>query len=150
MENIQYLVFVTAALGLGVLISIYTPMISSSSSILGSSLAGSVVFFFIAFASSVALLFLTGDSRALINISNIPTIYFISGVLSAVVIFGVSLLVPVLGLRRFIILMIAGQIIMSVIAGHFGFLGVPRDPLTIKKVIGFIFVVLGIYFSVAE
>jgi len=150
MVNLQFLVFIVIALSLGALISIYTPMISSSSIVMGSPLAGSIVFFFIALLTSVILLFLFGDLRTLLNVSNVPTIYMLSGILSAVVIFGVSLSVPVLGLRRFIILMIAGQIIMSAVAGHYGFLGIPRDSLTVKKVLGLVFVICGIYFTVTE
>ena len=79
-----------------------------------------------------------------------PAINILAGLLSAVVIFGVSLTVPVLGMRRFVILMIAGQLIMSVVAGHFSMLGLPRDLVTFKKMFGVLLVLVGVYFTVTE
>ena len=65
MGSLQYLVFVAIAFGLGTLISIYTPMISSTSAFMGSPLAGSVVFFAIALAASILMLILVGDVRTI-------------------------------------------------------------------------------------
>jgi len=142
--------YILITLGLGALVSIYTPMISASSAVLGSALSGSVLFFFVAFLSSLVLLFIVGDTHTVLNIGNVPPIYLLSGILSAIVIYGVSLVVPVLGLRRFIILMIAGQMLMSVVAGHLEIFGVPRDLLTVKKAIGVVLVLTGVYFTLAE
>jgi len=130
------------------MISIYTPLISASSVIMGSPLAGSVLFFFIGFVASLFLLYLFGDIHSILKVTDVPPVYLLAGILSAAVIFGVSLLVPLLGLRQFIILLIAGQIMVSVITGHFELLGVPRDAITAKKLVGLLLMITGVYFTV--
>jgi len=137
------------ALGLGAIVSIYMPMISGISKVMGSAFGGNTVFFAVALLTSIVLLVIVGDTGTVANLHQIPPLYYLAGVLSALMIVGVSLLVPVLGVRRFMILMIAGQILMAVIAGHFGILGMPKDYISLKKALGMLLVVGGIALSVS-
>ncbi|MGD9662434.1 MAG: DMT family transporter, partial [Porticoccaceae bacterium] len=141
---------VLGALGRGAIVSIYMPMISGISKVMGSAFGGNTVFFAVALITSIVLLFVVGDTATIANLDKIPPLYYLAGVFSALIIVGVSLLIPVLGVRRFMILMIAGQILMAVIAGHFGILGVPKDYISLKKALGMILVLGGIVLSISE
>ena len=45
------------------------------------------------------------------------------------------------------ILTVSGQILMAIIVSHFGFLDTPKDPISVKKVIGAVCIVFGVILS---
>lgn len=147
MQSVVYIIF---AIGMGAIVSVYMPMISETSKIMGSPLAGNIPFFAISFATSVLLYFLFSNTGSMSNFNEVPMLYWIAGVLSAFMIVGMSILIPILGVRQFIILIIAGQIIMSAIAGHFGWFGLPSDVISLQKIFGIVLVLTGVFFTVAE
>lgn len=52
--------------------------------------------------------------------------------------------IPKLGISKMIALGLCGQIIFSMIAGKFGWLNLPTEPITIKRAIGALIMVIGI------
>lgn len=100
------------------------------------------------FSAVFALLFVA------LSIKNIPThqqlrevpnyLWFTGGLFSVL---GISLYyytIPKLGLSTMIPLGLCGQLIFSVIAGHFGWFGLPEDPVSIKKILGVLSMIGGI------
>lgn len=79
------------------------------------------------------------------TIDHIPLyLWFTGGLLSLL---GISLYyytIPKLGLSTMISLGLCGQLLFSVIAGHFGWLNLPIEPLTIKRLIGILTMLSGI------
>ena len=80
-------------------------------------------------------------------IKDVPLWLYLTGVFSAFMILGTTFLIPKVGVRRFFILTVSGQILMAVIVSHFGFLGTPKDPISVKKIIGAVCIVFGVIFS---
>ncbi len=71
-------------------------------------------------------------------------LWIIGGVFSMI---GISLYfytIPKLGISKMITLGLCGQLIFSVIAGRYGWLNLPIEPITIKKIIGIISMLAGI------
>lgn len=54
--------------------------------------------------------------------------------------------IPKIGISKVIFWGLSGQIIFSVIAGHFSWFNLPPEPFTFKKIIGIIAMIVGIYF----
>ncbi|MFK8269342.1 DMT family transporter [Capnocytophaga cynodegmi] len=52
--------------------------------------------------------------------------------------------IPKIGITKVIVLGLCGQLVLSVIAGHFGWLNLPADPITLKKSIGVVVMIIGI------
>ncbi len=52
--------------------------------------------------------------------------------------------IPKIGISATISLGLCGQLIFAVIAGHFGWLGLPFDPLTFRKILGILAMICGI------
>ena len=52
--------------------------------------------------------------------------------------------IPKIGITKVIVLGLCGQLVLSVIAGHFGWLNLPADPITLKKSIGVAVMIVGI------
>ncbi|UGU16631.1 DMT family transporter [Sinomicrobium kalidii] len=79
------------------------------------------------------------------TIRHIPFyMWFIGGLFCVM---GISLYyytIPRLGMASMISLGLCGQLIFAVIAGHFGWLNLPTEPITLRRTIGVISMIAGI------
>ena len=132
----QTSVHISLAVLLGIMLAVYLPMNSSVARHLGSPIAASIPFFLIALITSVLLLFIIGDQGTILNIKKVPSYLFLSGFMAALMILGTTFLLPRIGARQFFIVVLTGQLIMAMILSHFGLLESPKDPITIKKLLG--------------
>ncbi|MCZ0733643.1 DMT family transporter [Phreatobacter sp. AB_2022a] len=66
------------------------------------------------------------------------------GVFGAIFIGLAILLVPALGAATFIALLVAGQMVASVTIDHFGWMGLPRHPLDLTRLLGVALLVGGV------
>ncbi|PSL50353.1 transporter family-2 protein [Chitinophaga niastensis] len=96
------------------------------------------------FAAVFVLLF----SKELPNLQTAKQIpwylWFIGGLFSVTGITLYYFTIPKLGISRMISLGLCGQLVLSAIAGHFGWLNLPVEPVTLKKTIGIAAMVTGI------
>lgn len=104
-----------------------------------------------AFLSSTFFAFLfviisTKNPPSLETIRSVPFyLWFTGGLLSVM---GISLYyytIPKLGISTMISLGLFGQIVFSIIAGHFGLFGLPVEPITVKRILGVISMTTGIF-----
>lgn len=130
----------------GIFLAIQGGLNAQLSVLLKHPLLGALVAFF---GSAVfALLFI------LLGVRTIPTwgqikevpyyLWFAGGLFSLV---GISLYyytIPRLGVSTMISLGLSGQLIFAVIAGHFGWFGLPVEPITTKRILGALAMITGI------
>jgi len=88
-----------------------------------------------------------GEFKTIKKIGDVPFWLYLTGVFSAFMILGTTYLIPKIGMRQFFILTITGQILTAIVLSHYGFLGMPKDPISVKKLIGAVLVVFGAIFS---
>lgn len=74
----------------------------------------------------------------------LPPWAWLGGVYGAVFVVAAAFAVPRLGVASTIVLMIAGQLALSVVLDHFGWMGVPRRPLDLGRAAGLVLVMLGV------
>lgn len=79
-----------------------------------------------------------GAARAL------PWYAWMGGVYGAMFVVAAAFGVPRLGVATTIVLMVAGQLLVSLVLDHFGAFGVPRQPLNWSRVAGVALVVAGV------
>lgn len=139
--------FILFSLLMGAMLSIYLPMNSAVSRYLGSPITANITFFFVALIASIFIYAIWGEFDTIKKIKEVPMWLYLTGIFSAFMILGTTFLIPKVGVRRFFILTISGQILMAIIVSHFGFLGTPKDPISLKKVIGAICIICGVIFS---
>jgi transporter family-2 protein len=144
----QTTTFVVVAFLMGVIMSIYLPMNSSVARYLGSSIAAAVTFFVVALITSVLIFVLSGEYSSIPKIGHVPAYLYLAGFISAFIIVGTTFLIPKIGARTFFIMLLSGQIIMAIIVSHFGILESPRDPVTLKKILGATMVIAGAFLSI--
>ncbi|HAS47453.1 MAG TPA: EamA-like transporter family protein [Microscillaceae bacterium] len=98
-----------------------------------------------AFFGSILIIFIGKSSLPLSALREIPIhLWFIGGLFSMA---GISLYfytIPQLGIARMITLGLFGQIIFSLIAGKFGWLNLPVEPITFRRIAGVAAMLLGI------
>ena len=109
-------------------------------------LMASLVAFF--FSATFALLFLLIGQQSppsLLQVKTIPLHLWFTGALFSVI--GISLYyytMPKLGIANMISLGLFGQLIFSVVAGHFGWFGLPPEPANLKRMLGVVAMITGI------
>ncbi|QQE13045.1 DMT family transporter [Planctomycetota bacterium] len=119
---------------LGVLLK--HPLLASVIAFLSSSIIAIVLTFFVLSTKHIP---------SLTELKQIPPYLWFAGGLFSVL--GISLYyytIPKLGISTMISLGLCGQLVFSVIAGHFGWLNLPVEPITLKKIIGISAMIAGI------
>ncbi len=124
------------AMMIGVLTATYLPMNSSVARHLGSPLTATITFYSVALVTAIIMFTFVGNAATLKNLGQVPLWLFLTGVASAFTVFSITFLIPKIGPRQLSVLSIAGQLTMAMIISHMGVLEAPKDPVTVKKVIG--------------
>lgn len=145
MNNGMYILF---AFIIGIVASVHMPMNATVSKHIGSPLAASILFYFVALITSVVTFVLLGNYEPIQKISSVPIYLFFTGVISAFVVISFTFLLPILGARKLTVLSIAGSLIMAMVLSHFGALSSPIETISLKKVIGALVLFLGVVISV--
>ena len=142
-------IYILLALFIGIISAIYLPMNSSVSRYLGSPLTANITFYFVALVTSIIVFCAIGDFQTISNIKNVPAYLYLTGFISAFIVLAITFLIPILGPRKLLILSLAGQLVMAMIISHLGVLESPKDPITIKKIIGATLLFVGAVVSVS-
>ncbi len=145
----QTLLYVVLAVLMGALLSVYLPMNSSVSRYLRSPVAANAVLYLVALLTTILALVLSGSQRTVQQVKTVPAYLFLAGVMSAFVVLGTTFLIPRIGARRLFMLQVTGQVLMAMVLSHFGALESPRDPVTVRKLVGAALLLLGAVVSVA-
>ena len=74
----------------------------------------------------------------------LPWWVWIGGLYGSVFVVAAAWAVPRLGVAVTITLMVAGQLIISLVLDHFGALGVPKQPMNLMRVAGILMVIGGV------
>ncbi len=134
------------ALMMGAIISIYLPMITRTSQLLGSGPMANVPFFAVALLASIVIAVATGARGAQFQkIGTLPLWLLTAGVMSAGMIIGTSYLIPRIGIGAFFVLAVSGQVLAGMTFSYFGLFGVVASPLTWGKLLGAALVISGVY-----
>lgn len=143
----QTMIYFSFAFLMGIVMTIYLPMNSSVSRYVGSSITANVTFFAVALLTSIGIFLISGQFDTLYKVKDVPLYLYLTGFISAFIVLGTTFLIPHIGARKFFILLIAGQIVMAVAISHFGILESPKDPVSVKKLIGAALVIIGAMIS---
>lgn len=130
----------------GIFLAIQGGLNAQLGSLLKSPLLASLIAFLCsALFAGVIVLISIRQIPTLDQVQSIPTYLWFAGALFSVL--GISMYyytIPRLGISTMISLGLSGQLIISVIAGHFGWFGMPVEPVTIKRLFGVMAMIIGI------
>jgi transporter family-2 protein len=125
------------------------PTQATVNSRLAESVSSPVLAAFISFAVGTVALFgyilLTGIPLSqLANSKNAPTVAWIGGFLGAFFVAIMATVVPKIGVALTFSLAIGGQMLVTLLIDHFGWLGVPEKPINMWRVLGAAFITVGV------
>lgn len=74
----------------------------------------------------------------------LPWTSWLGGLYGAVFVVAAAYAVPKLGVATTVTLMIAGQMLLSLVLDHFGFMGMPRQPVSPARIAGVMMLIGGV------
>ena len=86
----------------------------------------------------------TGSFPDYTKLSSAPPITLVGGALGALFITSLIFIVPKIGIANAVVAALCGQVILSLILDHFGVLGLSVNSINIQKIIGSVFLILGL------
>lgn len=134
---------------LAVLAGMAMPTQAVVNSKLASSIDSPVLAAFISFAVGTVALFayilLTGvPLSGLIASKNAPLVAWVGGFLGAFFVSVMATVVPRIGVALAFSLAIGGQMLVTLLIDHFGWLGVPEKPINLYRVLGAAMITVGV------
>lgn len=142
----NYLVFVILALVGGVFLAAQGGFNTQLGVLLKSPLLASMVAYLFSTAFALGAVIISINEYPTINeIKTVPIHLWFTGALLSLI--GITLYyytIPKLGISTMISLGLCGQILFSVIAGHFGWFNLPVELADFKRILGVIIMIIGI------
>lgn len=74
----------------------------------------------------------------------LPWTSWLGGLYGAVFVVAAAYAVPKLGVATTVTLMVAGQMLLSLVLDHFGFMGMPRQPVSPARIAGMMMLIGGV------
>lgn len=135
---------IAIALIAGAIIPTQTAVNNKMAGALSSPILAALVSFMVGTASLLIYAVVSGERLgSLGEARNAPSISWLGGILGAFFVASTIILLPRLGVVMTISLVIAGQLVMSLVIDHFGLLGMPVREISVPRVIGILLVGIG-------
>ena len=142
----NYLAFVLLALIGGVFLAAQGGFNTQLGVLLNNPLLASAVAYLVSTTFALgAVLVSVNDYPSLSEMKSVPTYLWFTGALLSLI--GITLYyytIPKLGISTMISLGLCGQLVFSVIAGHFGWFNLPVEPADFKRILGVVVMIIGI------
>lgn len=110
--------------------------------------------FFSFVVGGVALAFFaaafSGGFSGLSAVRSLPPVYLLGGLCGAVYVVTALTAVKTLGAGGVTVATIAGQLTLSLLIDHFGWLGVERNPVTVTRLLGVLVLATGVWLVVRD
>ena len=115
-------------------------------SVIGSAIQASTVSFLIS-TSAMLLFCLLRGSVGQVRLAfrrDCPWWMWLGGICGAITVYGNAWLIPKIGVGLFVMLLLIGQLLLSLLMEQFGWLGAPRKRITALQVIGLLLMLGGV------
>ncbi len=136
--------YVVIAIVTGALGAIHVPINGALGARIQSTAVATFTFYGVAFLIIAAITLLTNERQSLRKLADVPVwLYVVPGIISAVVVFSGTFLMPRLGALNVFVITVFAQTVVRVVISHNGWLASPVDPITAPKLAGAAMVTLG-------
>ena len=115
-------------------------------SVIGSAVQASTVSFIIATAAMLVFCLCSGNMRQVRKAfdRSCPWWMWLGGICGAITVYGNAWLIPKIGVGLFAMLLLIGQLLLSLLMEQRGWLGAPRKRITALQVIGLVLMLVGV------
>jgi transporter family-2 protein len=119
-------------------------MNSKVGAVLSNPRVGNALFWCIG-AAAALLIGLSGwDAGALKPLRDVSPLLLTAGAIGACLVFGIAFLIPKIGASKLTLIMLAGQIVGGLFLSHYGLLGSPREPISLRSLLGTLVMFAGV------
>jgi transporter family-2 protein len=129
---------------LGVVLAVHLAMNGKVGTVLNNARVANALFWCIGAAGALCIGLTGWRSGALSPLRQVHPALLTAGVLGATLVFAIAWLIPRAGAGSVMITLLAGQVIGGLLMSHYGWLGSPVQPVTIKKIAGVVVMVAGV------
>lgn len=143
MSNVYF--YLLLALVAGAMMPTQAAINNKMAAFVDSPVLAAFVSFFVGTAALFIYLVATGTPLGnLVSAKNAPAIAWAGGLMGAFFVAAAVTLVPRLGVALTFSLIIAGQMLVTLILDHFGFLGLEQKPISIPRIVGILLITGGV------
>ncbi len=140
----QLVLYMIAAVVVGAMVSAQPPLNAILSRSVGSAYGATAVSIFTAFCCSLLIMAVTGSGRITpATLSAVPWWVYLAGVFGAIFVGAGVVIAPVTGALVFFVCIVAGQLIGSTLADHFGAFGLAVREASPARLLGIVLVLGG-------
>lgn len=143
-----FFILILCAFGLGALIALQPVVNATMANQVGSVLMASLCSMGISMVIIVVAWVSLGRGAG--NWSALPTLpwwVIIGGIAGAFIVCGGMLIVPRIGVQKFFVCLIAGQLLCAALVDHFGLFGQAAAQISLSRLTGIALVFLGVYMT---
>jgi bacterial/archaeal transporter family-2 protein len=110
-----------------------------------SPISAAFISFLVGTLGLLAYMLITGvPLSSLLNIKEVPPIAWIGGLMGAFFVTSAVILVPRIGVAMTFSLIVAGQMLITLVLDHFGFLGIPVKEISLARIGGILLITAGV------
>src|SRR6478735_2055361 len=143
MSNIYF--YILLALAAGAMMPTQAATNNKMAGVVESPILAAFISFFVGTVALFVYMLLSGSPLGnLSSAKDAPAIAWIGGLLGAFFVTAAVMLVPRLGVAMTFSLIIAGQMIVTLVIDHFGLLGVPMKEVSLARIAGIVLIAGGV------
>lgn len=140
----------TAMIGLALLVGLIIPFQGIVTASLAQKLDHPYVSAFVNFFGGMmvfvlAIMFSSASFPTVKKLTSVPWYLYTGGVVGSIFILGALFALPKIGSTAFFGLVVLGQLVMTAVVDHYGFLGMPVQKIDIYRILGVILMLSGCY-----
>ena len=131
------------AIFFGVVLTVHLAMNGKVGVAIGNPRVGNMLFWCIGAVGAIVIGLSGWQSDALNGIRHVNPLLLTAGLMGASLVFGIAWLFPKVGAANATIALLFGQIVSSMVLSHFGWLGSPVQPVTMRSALGALVMLVG-------
>ncbi len=133
---------------IGIVLTVHLAMNGKVGAALDNPRVGNALFWCVG-AVMALLIGLSGwKAGALARLREVNPVLMVAGELGASLVFGIAFLIPRIGAAKLTLIMLSGQILAGLLLSNFGWLGSPKDPISVKNIVGALIMFVGVILAV--
>jgi transporter family-2 protein len=140
--------FYLLTLAIGITLTVHLAMNSKIGVALQNPRLGNAFFWCVGALAAIAIGLPGMRLQALSALREVNPLLLFAGALGACLVFGIAVLMPRIGAAKLTLIMLSGQILGGLVLSHFGLLGSPREPISLRMALGTIVMFAGVLLTI--
>ncbi len=138
------LFFLLLALAAGAMMPVQAALNNKMAEATGSPILAALMSFLVGTVALIGAVLATTPMSTLAQMKNAPYVAWTAGLLGAFFVTSTVILLPRLGVALTFSLVVAGQMILTLIFDHYGLLGVPVKEISLPRLAGVVLICVGV------